>query len=213
MGRELAQLEASQEALTAQPWRIAAEIHRGAPLVAPTGVDVWIDFSAPEATMGLIETAKRPIVIGTTGFSEAQRAEILHHSEDYPVLMSGNMSFGIEVLRRMVRELPHPKRAVADVSIVEEHHRRKRDAPSGTAKMIEVDLREHGFSSVAMHSLREGGIIGVHRVRWVTESEEIEITHRAFNRSVFAQGAVMAAEWLMTRQPGLYAISDIWEDE
>lgn len=211
MGKELAKLAIHESSVAVPTWCCVAERSSQNALSAmAASVDSWIDFSIPESTMALLDVIRSPVVIGTTGFSERQMEHIYQYSNKYPVLISGNMSFGIEVLRRMLCNLPKTKTITADVSIVEEHHHSKRDAPSGTAKMIEIDLREMGFSDVSIHSFREGGIVGVHRVRWVTDSEELEITHRAFDRSVFARGAVMAAEWLVNQSPGLYTISSIW---
>ena len=203
MGREVARLARDGG------WNIVCE-SSGRSFGDCAQADVWIDFSAPESTMRLLERIEAPIVIGTTGFSEQQMECIREYSDKASVLVAANMSFGVELLRRMLKQFPNPGFG-GDVSILEQHHRFKRDMPSGTARVLEARLHDRGFENVPIHSVRAGGIVGVHEVRWVCESEEIILTHRAFDRSVFARGALRAADWLVSKKRGLFGISDVWE--
>ncbi len=215
MGSEIYQLVRSLELIDGRRFEITCALsrHSEISLVASgaVDVDVWVDFSAPEAILRLLEVARKPIVIGTTGFNDAQMLAIRDYSRQFPVLLSANMSFGIEVLRRMIQSLPPVGRVDADLSIIEEHHRAKRDTPSGTAGFLAGELKKMGFSGVQIHSLREGAIIGVHKVRWVTDTEEIVLSHRALDRSIFAKGALYAASWLTSQPSGLYGIQDLWQ--
>ena len=204
MGQEferLAQLESDSDGAA---WAIKAKISRPNPNDIPLrGIDVWIDFSNPLSTMNLLEVCGTPIVIGTTGFTDDQLERIRNFAQVNSIFMSGNMSLGITIVQKMIQHLPQS--IPADVSIVEEHHRLKRDAPSGTAKMLVANLKKSGFEDVSTHSIRAGNIVGVHRIKWAALGEEIEITHRASDRQIFARGAIAAARWIVNQKPGLYS--------
>ena len=193
--------------------------------------DVAIDFSVPAATLTLARDCARlgvPLLIGTTGLPAEVRAEIEDKvASRIPVLLAANMSLGVNLLLRLVevaaRALPG-----YDVEVIEAHHRRKKDAPSGTAKELANRLlkalgrdeealiygREgivgaRTSEEIAVHAVRGGDIVGDHTVLFAGEGERIELTHRASNRDVFAQGALRAARFLVQQEPGLYSMEDV----
>ena len=191
--------------------------------------DVIIDFSVPIATLNILKYAKEnhvPIVIATTGFTEEQLNEIENYSKDIPIFKSANMSYDINLMAKIVaslaKELPN-----TDREIIETHHNRKIDSPSGTAlfladsinaakdnKMVyEFDRHnkhekrnklEIGFSSI-----RGGNIVGEHTVQFFGEQETSEITHKCYSRTVFANGAVMAAKYIVNKDNGMYNMNDL----
>ena len=193
--------------------------------------DVVIDFSNAKAVDGLLENCKKrrlPVVLCTTGLSKEQIQKVEDTAKETAVLKSANMSLGINTLAKIV-ELITPVLADAgfDIEIVERHHRRKLDAPSGTAIMLgnaankslngeyhfvfdrserreKRDPKEIGFSAV-----RGGTIVGVHDVIYAGEDEVIELNHQAFSRGVFAKGAVQAAKFLQGKEPGVYTMRDV----
>ena len=196
--------------------------------------DVVVDFSAPEASVALAEAAAalgRPaLVIGTTGLSAEQEVALTRAAERVAVLRSGNFSLGVNLLlglvERAARALPP---ADWDAEISEAHHRRKVDAPSGTALMLgEAVARGRGVAldavaerardgltgprregSVGFSVLRGGGVVGEHGVVFAAEDELITLSHSARDRRLFARGAVRAAQWLTGRPPGLYDMQDV----
>jgi len=195
-------------------------------------VDGVIDFSAPEATMKLIEIAsalKKPVVIGTTGFSNEQVDAIKQRSKTIPLIHSPNMSLGVNLLFKLTEIASKALNTEYDVEIFEAHHRLKKDAPSGTAKKLLEIIKENmtGLSGAAvmngrdgitgertaneigMHAMRGGSIIGEHTVYFTGLDDRIELTHRAVNRDVFAGGAVAAMEYLHGKAAGFYTMYDV----
>jgi 4-hydroxy-tetrahydrodipicolinate reductase len=171
--------------------------------------DVIVDFSQPEGTLNLLSANmnfKKPLVIGTTGLSESEIGEITLMSKHAPVFYSPNMSVGVAVLAKLVKEANALLGERFDVEIVESHHRYKRDAPSGTALKLAEILKPR---EVPIHSLRAGGIIGTHAVQFVSDEEEIILSHGAMSRYVFARGALAAAKWILNQNPGLYDMDDL----
>lgn len=175
-------------------------------------VDVWIDFSSPEALKDVLKRAalnKTPVVCGTTGFTKTEKALLVKYAKQFPILWSSNMSLGVAVLNEALKSLS----AIAhfDFQIEELHHNRKKDKPSGTA----ITLQENLESAVQKKlpevlAIRGGGIYGVHKVYAMSDEEILTFEHTALNRSVFAKGAIQAAEWLVKqRKPGLYQIRDV----
>ena len=171
--------------------------------------DVVIDFSLPEAFDALLAYCVdhgRPLVSGTTGLSDAQRAALDAAAARIPVLWSSNFSLGVAVLvdlvARAARALPG-----WDCDIVEQHHVRKLDAPSGTALTL-GEAAERGGATPRYASLRAGDIVGEHTVQFAALGERIELVHRATDRDIFARGALFAATWLAQQPPGRYRISD-----
>jgi 4-hydroxy-tetrahydrodipicolinate reductase len=215
-------------------------IGAGDPIIFPvsslekflTESDVVIDFTNPESTLKNLEAAKKydvPVVVGTTGFTEKQREKISEISKNIPIVFSPNMSVGVNILFKLV-EAVAKKIPDYDIEIVELHHNKKKDSPSGTAvKLAEVaassidkninDVVVYGrhFSDLARKkeeigilSVRAGDIVGEHTVYFAGSGERIELTHRAHSRDTFATGAVRAAKWLVSSQnPGLYDMFDV----
>lgn len=196
------------------------------------GVDGVIDFSGPAATMKLIRILaelKKPVVIGTTGFSGSDVAEIRSYSEIIPVIHSPNMSLGVNLLFKLTEIASMALTTEYDVEIFEAHHRFKKDAPSGTARRLLEIVKENmqGLSNAAdingregitgertaneigMHAMRGGNIIGEHTVFYTGLDDRIELTHRAASRDVFARGAVSAMEYLHNMAPGFYTMYDV----
>ena len=232
MGRELRQLlqagYAGAEAAALVDARGGEGIYTGFSQVRAEGT--VLDFSFHTATAAAVDYATAhglPLVVGTTGHTEAERAHILAAADRIPLFYSGNISLGIAVLCRLVKDavrfFPH-----ADVEILEAHHKRKDDAPSGTALMIADaaagacgheteyvferlsvrhprDKKEIGISAV-----RGGTIVGEHEIIFAGHDEIMEIKHTALSRDIFAQGAVEAAKFMATVQaPGLYDMSHL----
>ena len=174
-------------------------------------VHVWIDFSRPEATLRLLETAESPVVIGTTGFTEAQLQKIRAFAEIHPVLLAPNTSPSLAVVARMLKALPDASSWSCDVVVSEEHHKHKKDAPSGTAKRLMSLLADRGFTDPQVQVTRAGEIIGVHTVKLISANEEITLTHRVNGRNVFAEGALAAAAFLARGiAPGLYGMEEVF---
>jgi 4-hydroxy-tetrahydrodipicolinate reductase len=196
--------------------------------------DVVIDFSTPDASAALAARAAadgRPaLVIGSTGLTDAQHEAIVQASQRVPIVLSGNFSLGVNVLVGLVRQAAAMLGPDAfDIEVVEAHHRRKVDAPSGTALMLGEaaaagrgqtlaglrapvrdgvqDPRETG--SIGFSALRGGGIVGEHAVVFAGEDEILTLSHSARDRSLFARGAVEAAVWVAGRAPGLYDMQDV----
>lgn len=194
--------------------------------------DVVIDFSTPEASMKLIETAvasKKAIVVGTTGFSHHQRDEIKEISRNGRVVMAPNMSIGVNLLLKLVHEAARVIGNEYDMEIIEAHHRLKKDAPSGTAiRIAEVaaaavnrDLEkvavyerkgiigERRPEEIGIQTIRAGDIVGDHTIIFAGPGERIELTHKASSRDTFAAGSVKAAVWLFDKPDGLYDMQDV----
>ena len=177
--------------------------------------DVLIEFSRPEATLEHLQMAwllKKPMVIGTTGLSDAQRATLKEMASNIPVVFSPNMSLGVNVLFELTRLAAKKLGAGYTVELVEAHHKAKVDAPSGTAKrLIEVlaEVRKEPAEKIPCQSIREGEIVGDHTVIFSGPAERLELKHQAHSRDAFAQGALRAALFLKGRAPGLYDMSHV----
>lgn len=194
--------------------------------------DVVVDFTTPAATLGHLSQAvqhQRPMVIGTTGFSPEEMKQLRRHAEAIPCVQAPNMSVGVNVLLRMIGTVAQALGEDYDLEIVEAHHNKKKDAPSGTAlKLAEAlaaakgwDLQQtgiyarHGMTgerperAIGIQTIRAGDIVGDHTVLYGGPGERIEITHRAHNRDPFARGALRAAAWVVNQPPGLYGMADV----
>jgi 4-hydroxy-tetrahydrodipicolinate reductase len=199
--------------------------------VWPDQLDVLIDFTRPEATLLALEECLRRnvgMVIGTTGFSPEQLGAVQAAAKQIPICLSGNFSIGVNVALQLVEQAARQLQGF-DIEIVEAHHRHKVDAPSGTALMLgeaaalgagrvlkDVAVYErHGHTgardsqSIGFSTVRGGDVVGDHTVLFLGEGERVEITHKASNRSNFAQGAVRAALWLHGQPAGLYSMRDV----
>ena len=191
--------------------------------------DVIIDFSVPVATMKILEYAKEkkvPIVIATTGLSDDQKQKIKEYSKTIPIFQSANMSYDINLMKKIVSEVAKNLNQT-DIEIVETHHNRKIDSPSGTALLLadsinnELDNKmEYNFNrfqnrekrkknEIGFSSIRGGNIVGEHTVIFFGENESFEITHKAYSRGVFAEGALKGAEYIVGKENGCYSMDDI----
>ncbi len=194
--------------------------------------DVVIDFSLPESsmeTLRLTVAKNKSLVIGTTGFSAEQKKEISELAPKIRCVLAPNMSIGVNMLFKAVRDVAQALGDDYDVEIVEAHHKFKKDAPSGTAVRISEivaealnrDLGEVGVygregitegrgpKEIGVHTVRAGDIVGEHRVLFGGMGETLELFHRAQSRETFARGAVRAAKWLVDQAPGLYDMQDV----
>lgn len=197
-----------------------------------TAFDVAVDFSRPEGTLALAQTchaAGRALVVGTTGFTPEQRAELAALARDIPIVLAPNTGIGVNVVFGLVEQAARAVGTDYDVEIIEAHHRHKVDAPSGTALRLgeaAAEARGQDFDNNSVYTrqghtgerergtigfatVRGGEIVGEHTVVLAGEAERIEITHRAQSRSVFAQGAMRAAAWIVGQKPGLYDMQDV----
>jgi 4-hydroxy-tetrahydrodipicolinate reductase len=197
------------------------------------GCDIVIDFSLPDATQALLDTAlkhPKPIVCGTTGLDVHQANLLREASEKMPILYATNMSLGVALMNKLVH-MASKTLEDFDIEIVEMHHRHKKDAPSGTALTLAesaakgrgVDLDEVRISGrngnigertkgeIAVMALRGGDIVGRHTVGFYNDGEFIELNHTATSRNTFSKGAIRAAKWLHDKEAGLYSIADSLE--
>jgi 4-hydroxy-tetrahydrodipicolinate reductase len=177
--------------------------------------DVVIDFTTPEATIAHAQVGqelRKPLVIGTTGLSDAQRETLRLIANTVPVVYSPNMSLGVNVLLELVRIAAQRLGTDYDLEIVEAHHRHKKDSPSGTARRfaeVSASARNQLPGAIPIHAVRAGDIIGDHTVILAGPAERLELTHRAHSRDVFAQGALKAAEFIVGQSPGFYDMSHV----
>lgn len=179
--------------------------------------DVVIDFSLPEPSVKAViecESLGKPITIGTTGFSDEQKQIIADASKNIPILLAPNMSKGVNASLQSISDLSRLLSGY-EVSIEETHHRNKVDSPSGTAlKIAEVvaDAKNLEKSDINITSYREEGEIGIHKTVFKSDDDEIIIYHNAFNRKIFAKGALETSQWIAKQRPGLYTYKNFMED-
>lgn len=172
---------------------------------------VVIDFSTPQGlsrTTNLCLNYKIPLVSGTTGLTSKQHKELKSLSKKVPVLWSPNMSRGVNLFLKMISALGQQLETY-DLMLEDKHHIRKKDSPSGTAKLIAQAVREQvKTKAMPIESTRGGGIIGIHKLWLMGEEETLTIEHTATNRAVFARGAIDAAIWLQNKSPKVYSFQD-----
>ena len=192
--------------------------------------DVIIDFSVPAITPDILRYAldqKMPLVIGTTGLGERELKLIRSASEQIPVFQTGNMSLGVNLQLELIQLAASTLGSSYDVEIIETHHRKKVDSPSGTALMLanaiaSISPEDEEFvygrheknkrrtdHEIGIHSVRGGTVVGEHQVQFIGNDEIIEINHRAFSKQIFAQGALRAAKFLVGKQNGLYNMKHV----
>ncbi|MFZ2290447.1 MAG: 4-hydroxy-tetrahydrodipicolinate reductase [Halopseudomonas yangmingensis] len=194
--------------------------------------DVLIDFTHPSSTLVNLQLCRvhgKAMVIGTTGFSEAEKAQIADAARDIPVVLAANFSVGVNLCLKLLDMAARVMGEDADIEIIEAHHRHKVDAPSGTAlRMGEVvaealgrDLRKVAVygregqtgarerDTIGFATVRAGDVVGDHTVLFATEGERVEITHKASSRLTFARGAVRSALWLQGHDSGLFDMQDV----
>jgi 4-hydroxy-tetrahydrodipicolinate reductase len=202
------------------------------PLAALLSADGVVDFSAPAATVeiaALAAQARIAHIVGTTGLSQDDLNRLAAAARHAPIVRSGNMSLGVNLLAKLVRDAARALGQEFDIEIVEMHHRMKVDAPSGTALLLGeaaaqgrgVALSEHSErgrdgitgarkrGAIGFASLRGGTVIGEHSVIFAGDGERITLAHHAEDRALFARGALKAALWARGRKPGLYAMADV----
>lgn len=174
-------------------------------------VDCVIDFSQPQATMEHLKKCvsfKKPMVIGTTGFSEQEVKLIKEASKTIGIVFSPNMSVGVNVVFKALKDLASTLKDYK-VKIIEAHHTHKKDAPSGTAKKIaEIVEGASGNKVSGIESVREGEIVGDHEIIFDGEFDKITLKHSAKSRDIFASGALAAAKWVALREKGLFSMED-----
>ncbi len=199
--------------------------------------DVLIDFSHHSCIAGLLDfgiAKQTPLVICTTGFTPGEQQMIKEASEKVPVLMSANMSLGINLLLALVEKAAPVLGELFDIEIVEKHHNQKIDSPSGTAVMIaeainaslchgmeytygrhgrDINVSKRRKNEIGIHAVRGGAIVGEHDVIFAGQGEVIEIKHSALSRDVFAYGTLRAARFLAGKSPGLYSMKDVIESK
>jgi len=188
--------------------------------------DVIIDFSHPsklEMIRAYAKANRTALVIGTTGYGPDEVGVIRELAKKVPVVYTANFSLGISILLQILKQFAPALRESFDIELIEKHHRRKLDSPSGTAKMLlEAIGAGEGYQivcgregpgrrgeEIGVHSVRGGGIAGEHTVIFAGEDEILEITHRAGSNRIFAGGAILAARYAAGREPGLYDMNDV----
>jgi len=175
-------------------------------------VDVFVDFTMPEASetnLDYVARYRKALVLGTTGFTDAQLNKIEEASKVVPVVFSPNMAIGVNVLFAMLPEIARRLGLDYSVEMVEVHHKSKKDAPSGTAKKFGQVLADATGREIPIHAIRLGDIVGDHTIIFCGNSERIEIKHQAHSRDLFALGALKAAKWVMGKPAGLYSMQDV----
>ena len=234
MGRELLRLaeahyEDSQLAAAVSPEGGAGITLTMGEVTAPA--DVILDFSFHTAIFDVVNYArahKLPVVIGTTGHSAEEKQAIFDAAKEIPVFYTGNMSVGIAVLTKLAMQAAAAFPG-ADVEIVEIHHNRKVDAPSGTALMLAKAVQQargtgeitsgrtgHGkrtAGEIGIQSVRRGNIVGIHEIHISTGTQTLTLTHEAHDRALFAEGAMTAAAWVVGQEPGLYNMDDLLKED
>lgn len=190
--------------------------------------DVIVDFTHAEGAVDNIRAAAsyaRPIVVGTTGFNDEQMKQIRSSAGKIPVLLSPNMSAGVHLLFKLARITAGALKDF-EIEIIEAHHNKKKDAPSGTAvKLAEIVAKELNIhdmcygrkgsvgarpaKQIGIHAVRAGDIVGDHTVIFAGRGERIELVHRAHSRETFAAGALRAVRWIHHKKPGLYGMEDV----
>ncbi len=194
--------------------------------------DVLIDFTRPDPSMGYIEICRqagKKVVIGTTGYSDEQKAAINDAAKDIAIVLAPNMSVGVNLSLKLLEMTAKVMGDYTDIEVIEAHHRHKVDAPSGTAlRMGEViadalgrnlkdcaiygregDTGERDRKTIGFSTIRAGDIVGEHTVMFADEGERVEITHKATSRMTFANGAIRASVWLKDKSNGLYDMQDV----
>ena len=206
---------------------ITSDLHAGL-----TGADVLIDFTRPEGTLAHLAVCRElgvRAVIGTTGFTPQQKAEVAAHAQHIAIVLAPNMSVGVNVMLVLLEAAARSLDDSFDIEVIEAHHRHKVDAPSGTALAMGeavargrgVDLAAQGVftrhghtgerkrGSIGFATLRGGDIVGEHTVLFAGAGERIEISHKSSSRANYAEGSLRAARFVASRAPGLYGMADV----
>lgn len=208
--------------------RLGVAISKDAGVLATSGAEVAIDFSAPAALAAIAKTCSAKgiaLVSGTTGLDDDAKGALDEAAKGAAIMWEPNMSIGVHVLSALVEKAMAALGPTFDIEVVEVHHRQKADAPSGTAIRLGDVVKnargaryEHGrqgrpgprkADEIGMHAVRGGDVIGDHTVFFFGDGERIELTHRASSRDLFALGAVRAAGWIAGKKPGRYQLADL----
>lgn len=188
--------------------------------------DVIIDFSHPsylEMVLAYVEQYDVPLVVATTGYNEIQIAAIKQCAKHHPVVYTANFSLGITVFEEVLKQITPILEDSFDIEVIEKHHNKKVDAPSGTAKMLVNAMnKNHAYEEVngrsgmrkrskeiGIHAIRGGSIVGEHTVIFAGEDEVFEIKHEAHSKNIFVNGAIKAASFIVGKQAGLYNMNDV----
>ncbi len=197
--------------------------------------DVVVDFSLPDATMNVLDSCKQAdkgMVIGTTGYSSAQIKKLKDSSKSIPILHSPNMASAIDLLGSFAHLLSSVLPESYDIEIIEKHSKTKKDAPSGTALKLGSDIAKgrnhiltrkarfgrHGDSprkkgEITFHSVRAGALIAEHEILFIGQHDQVSISHTAFDRMVFVEGALQALKFIHLQKPGWYSMRDCMESD
>lgn len=173
---------------------------------------VVIDFSSPEGMIHALSWSEKnrvPFVSGTTGISKKDEESLKRAAGNIPVLWSPNMSIGVNLFLRIIESLGLNLKSF-DLQLEEYHHSKKKDSPSGTAKLLQAALEKEADREMPPVLVgRGGGIVGIHKLWLMAEDEVLTVEHTAINRKVFARGAIEAAIWLASQEPGLFSMKDM----
>ncbi|MGD9597855.1 MAG: 4-hydroxy-tetrahydrodipicolinate reductase [Steroidobacteraceae bacterium] len=189
----------------------------GVPITADLGAalaaaDVVIDFSQPHVARDHVDQcalARVPLVLGTTGLPDGIEADFGRAAARIALLVAPNTSLGVTLLRDLVARAARALAGEFDVTVVESHHRAKKDSPSGTALALGRAVEEARHRPASYAVVRGGDVVGEHDVRFLGAGEELSLAHRATDRAIFARGALRAARWLATQPPGRYVMADV----
>ena len=174
--------------------------------------DVLIDFSLPAAAIKNLEFCLehgKPMVIGATGFTDAQLAKIQAAAKVIPLLKSNNMSMGANACDLALAQICSLLDESWQITLEESHHQDKRDAPSGTALMFVQTIQDNGMQPASIKSIRDQSTIGVHKITFTNADEYLELQHVALSRATFSHGALLAAKWLVQQTPSLYNMHNL----
>jgi 4-hydroxy-tetrahydrodipicolinate reductase len=209
---------------------VVGEINRGSNLAIELDKrpDVCLDFTSPDGLLSMCSIAAKrgvKIVSGTTGLNDSHRHKLALDAKNIPILHASNFSIGVFALNKLVKLATESLPEDFDIEIVERHHSKKKDAPSGTAMTLLKSIQsvrhcaeifgrkghcERKANEVCFHSIRGGDIAGEHEILFAGQGERLELTHRATNREIFARGALYAAQkFAKFNQPGLYELDDV----
>ena len=193
--------------------------------------DIIIDFSTPEGCMNALDYAVChliPVVVATTGFNDIQEKKIVEYSQAIPIFKSSNLSYSIYLISKIL-EYISPLLSM-DIEILEKHHRLKKDSPSGTAILLadainracsnkytyvydrHSNITPRKSNEIGFSSIRGGSVIGEHSVIFLGENESIEIKHTSYSREIYAEGAILAAKFILKQKHGLYNMEDLKKD-
>jgi len=179
----------------------------------PDNIDIAIDFSLPQSTSKYLDFCVEksiPYVSGVTGFTNEQRTLLENAAKKIPLFWAPNMSVGVAVTNLIIDKISGILGEDFKISLEETHHTKKIDMPSGTAFFLKETAQKHRHNQIPVESIRSGDAIGLHRIKFESTSEIIEISHEAKSRALFAQGAIKAALWLKDKKPGkIYGMNDL----